>query len=535
MRKRIDIQEWLALKPYDNQTMTDIFYLNLSNEVKQVITGNSESLTLHKHVDKSELSLLACFLTSYFEDIISRTNIWNSFIKVHHRWYQKQLPFYSLDSYQEGEMNVQDVQFLIWYFLNTIQTEKFIEPFCNFIFEIAEKVIGVFESHREEAPKNEHLKSYYKMDEEEDDFHFARNIIDTILFKTYLFHTDTLFKLKEDEFDIVQENKKDCNLMAFLNMNRNALLHGNKTRLLNVSGKEWAAEILGKTHSLSEDFLKISEKINGYFFYKGQDQKEIFIEHIASGKKFQVTKRSFEEFDNLEEIDTIVFMGIVKWKDEWWFSGTFFQTPFNADLVLDEKESEKSKSAVSFLDYKSDEIGAALNEKLQAFLDFNKGSQIAFLPAEEIKTFCDEYTNFFNKSINNRVEENETPKESNRRNQLCDEENKFNNLSEVAETGLVFFNPKSGIEIALGINSAFPLPNNPYFKEKDSDEQILNLLMNKNYSTELVRFCIDHCKNQLPFFKEGVGEKYLEDLDFLLRFWKSNKYKAQASAAYLTK
>jgi hypothetical protein len=48
-------------------------------------------------------------------------------------------------------------------------------------------------------------------------------------------------------------------------------------------------------------------------------------------------------------------MGIVKWMDEWWFSGVFVQTPFNAELVLDEKNSLKSRIAVDFLDYQSKE------------------------------------------------------------------------------------------------------------------------------------------------------------------------------------
>lgn len=121
MNKRIYIKDWLLLKPYNSQTTTDSYYLKLSNDVKQAITTNKQSFVLQRYLSKENINHLACFLTSYFEDIISETNIWNSFIRVHKRLYKKQLPFYDVDEYYEEEINAQDVSFLIWYFLNTIQ------------------------------------------------------------------------------------------------------------------------------------------------------------------------------------------------------------------------------------------------------------------------------------------------------------------------------------------------------------------------------------------------------------------------------
>jgi hypothetical protein len=52
----------------------------------------------------------------------------------------------------------------------------------------------------------------------------------------------------------------------------------------------------------------------------------------------------------------------------------------------------------------------------------------------------------------------------------------------------------------------------------------MTLLMSNELSAELAMYCIDNCKNQLPFFNEAIGKKYLEDIDFLLRFWKKDHY-----------
>lgn len=535
MEKRIYIKDWLELKPYEKQTQTDSYYLKICNDVKKVITTNKQSFVLQMYLNNEDIKILSCFLTSYLEDIISETNIWNSFVKIHQRLYKKQVPFYNLDEYYEEEINLQDISFLIWYFLNTVQEEKFISPFNDFIIEIAEKVIEVFDKTWEYALENEYLQSFYQIDENEDDFYVARNLIDTILFKTYLFYPDTLLKLRKQEFEIIEDDKDDENIMMFLNENRDRTLHKTHTRLLSLKGKEWSSEILENNHLLYNDFLTISPRIRGFFFYKGQDDNNIFIEHIASSKKFDLTKKSFDRSDTLKEVDTILFMGIAQWKDEWWFSGVFFQQSFNPNLILDEKNSLESRMVVNFLDHQKEDTTEMLEKQLIAFKDFNKGSPIAFISSDKIEDFIGSYTEYFNNSLNLSVQEKEEAKQRARKDGFFGTKEERKNYSEVSDTALVFFNPKSGVEIALAVNSAFPLSNNPFFSVEESENDIMFLLASDEMSTELAMFCIDQCKSDLPFFNKGIGKKYLDDIDFLLRFWKKDNYFAKPSITFTGK
>ena len=77
MNKGIYIKDWLLLKPYNRQTSTDSYYLKLSNEVKHAIITNIQPDILKYYLENEDINHLSCFLTSYFEDIISETNIWN--------------------------------------------------------------------------------------------------------------------------------------------------------------------------------------------------------------------------------------------------------------------------------------------------------------------------------------------------------------------------------------------------------------------------------------------------------------------------
>ena len=531
-KNRIYIQQWLDFKPYQSQTATDGYYLKLSNEVKHVITTNTQSLVLQRYLQPQEMDMLACFLTSYFEDLISETKLWNSFIKKHKELYNKQLPFYFLEEYYEDEINLQDVSFLIWYFMNTIQEDKFIAPFNDFIIETAEKVMAIFDKAWDYAPENEHLKQFYAIAENETDFYEARAINDIVLFQSYLFYADTNRIIKEKELEIIENPKAKENIRMFLNDNRDDTLHKSHTRLLSLTAKEWASEIIGDNHPLKKDFLNISQRIRGYFFYKGQDDDNVFIEHIASSKKFNLTKKSFDNGDMLQEVDTILFMGIVQWQNEWWFSGIFFQQPFNADLILDEKNSMEARMQVNFIDHQSNEVDDVLEQQHQAFLDFNNDLPIAFIPSEKVDDFTKNYIDYFNASLKLSAKQQKAAKQRARDEGYFGTENEPKNYEEISETALVFFNPKSGVEIALAVSSAFPLPNNPYFEESESKEHILRLLMDESLSVELAMYCINNCKSNLPFLKDGEGKSYLKDIDFLLRFWKKDDYHTKPAITF---
>ena len=362
------------------------------------------------------------------------------------------------------------------------------------------------------------------IDENETDFYTARNLIDALLFNTYLFLPDTAIDLSIKEHEIFEESTDDENVLSYLNDNRDNFIHNEHTRLLGLRGTEWISEILTEQHPLSKYFTSLSPKISGYFFYKRQDEHDIFIEHIASGKKFKMTKKSFDHYQSLEEIDTILFMGIVLWMGEWWFTGIFFSTSFNADMVLDEKNSISSRKAVSFLDHKKNDIEDILAEQLKDFKDFNGGSQISFMYSNQIDSFLADFMQYHNEALGKTDEEYEEAKKRARKEGYLGNKDKKSHFEDSEEQALVFFNPISGLEIVLAINSAFPDDQNPFYSEEESKDHIIQLLLAEEMSPELVRFCIENYRDKLPFFKDVIGKTYLENLDFLLRFCKRKNY-----------
>lgn len=104
---RIYIHDWLELKPYERQAPTDTYYLRLSNEIKKLILKGSDVSTWPHYLENAELDLLSCFLASYFEDLISGTRIWPTFVRLHHKIYGEYIPFLNTRSITKTKLTWQ--------------------------------------------------------------------------------------------------------------------------------------------------------------------------------------------------------------------------------------------------------------------------------------------------------------------------------------------------------------------------------------------------------------------------------------------
>jgi len=531
VKDRIYIKHWLELKPQNYSSNTDSYYLKIANKIYS--SFNSESkLVLLNFMDKEEIYSFCCFLTCYFEDIISDTNLWQSFKKEYTSNHNKTLPFFNLDSnYIDEEINVEDLAILIWYFINTIQEDKFANPYNEFIWLLANQAMLVLDEEYEFAPENKVLQKFYQLHPEIGDFYDIRHVIHNIFFQSYLFYPDIKQKLNSDISQIL-EDKKDEDpglLMEYIKEIIEDYTFNRSSSLLSLNGKDWVKSVLGKSHNKHESISSISNKIKGLFIYKKQDEYSVFLEHIASSMLFELTKKSFDHYNDLKE-DDIIYIGLVNFNNEWWFSGSFHEIDFDADLMLDQKNSAKDRAAVNFL-MDSNEIKDILKKQEDAFLGFNANSLIAFMKSEDLNSFLDDYTLFFNNSLQLSEQQNKEAHERTRTDGYFGNDSDYN-ISD--DEIIVFFNPKCGIEIFQNISNAFPDKRNPFFTE-ESHEDVQHILMSEECSTEFAHYLIENYKDKLSYFKKEPYKSYLNDLDFLLKFWKKENYNTKNSLVLIGK
>lgn len=526
--KKFYIKHWLQLKPQHYSGRTDIHYLNIANDIYSSI-NDQQKLKLFEIIEEDDLIELCCFITCYYEDVISQTNIWKTFKKLHAEAYDKPLPFYTLnENYIDEEINLEDVAFLLWYYLNTVQGEKLINPFNEFIFEIAVQIMDILDEDYEFAPENQMLKKFYDFNSKSvadaDRFYKTRDYLQKFFFESYLFYPDIKSRLDQEILSFIDEftDEEPDIIMGYIREVTEEYTFNKVSSLLALTAQEWAKAALGPSHADYEAISSISPKIKGFFQYKSQSETDVSLEHIASGMLFKMTKKSFDPVEDLHE-DNIIYIGLVKYKEEWWFSGNFTAQPFDADLILDQKNSTEARSEVSFLEDKQ-EIKSILSLQKQAFLDYNEGSLIAFLRSQDLNPFLDGFFTYYNNSLELTDQEKKEALKRARLEGYFGNENGFKEWDDTEDLFVVFFNPNSGVEFYDDIVNAFPDKQNPFFV-RESREDIQHILMSQVCSTEFTNYFIEHYKDRLDYFKIEPYKSYLNDLDFLLKFWKKEYYK----------
>lgn len=524
MHKKIFINAWLDLKPYTTENTDDLFYLKLSNQLKKIIVSNPQHQQIIDFFEEDELNQFCCFLAAYVEDLVSETNIWNTFVNAHLQLYGKPLPIFNTDNYVAGEVNEGDVNLLIWYYISCLAEGQLYSPVNIHILQLAQELTPLLDTAWETAPENDRLKSYFTIEEDVTDFYMARKFIDKLLFDSYLFHPDTCYRLLEGELEVLNMVKGDRNFMSYLNEMRDQLVHRAATKLLAMRGRDLAAAILPDHHPLKQSFREMSDKVTGMFLYKGQDEKYVLLEHIATSRPFKLLKSSFELSHELEELNTIVFIGLVRWQGEWWFSGNYIQKEYNLKTVSDQKSSPDAHAETAFLDHEEhpEKLTELMKLQEKMFLDYN-GSSIAFLAANDIQDFCNNFISFYNNNVFTSPKEYQEALKKVAKNGIPKGEKPF--PSDIkSDSGLVFMNPKRGLEIIVDCNAAFPMAENPYFDIDKSREDLMHLILDKDTSPELLHLLVKECVDKLPFFETGLGAVMLLNFDFFLRFTKTENY-----------
>lgn len=138
---------------FPRKTPTTDYYLRLANMMadacinRKVLVGWPEAI-----IARAVLGLVG-----YFQDILTDSGIWRSFIECHNKMYGKWLPFYPTgDDYIPHELNREDVRFLVWYTLcMNYENRRLLDPMSPDVSAAADLWFEMLDKIYEDAPTPE--------------------------------------------------------------------------------------------------------------------------------------------------------------------------------------------------------------------------------------------------------------------------------------------------------------------------------------------------------------------------------------------
>ena len=340
-KQRIYSGDWKPFHPYAGSAPTDFYYITLANKVLAAIRPVEESLAEddYRKIDIVEQKELACILTAYFEDVISQVGIFQAFTRVHRRRYGKFLPFYTLgNDYTPGEINIEDVQFLIWHY--HMQLNNLDEPYSPGLdtFAImAADVMELFEAEYETAPENEKLLHYFQLDEKEQTNLYAlHSRFLWLCTQSYLFSDNNylLDELAESLAEDAKEAGMEEHIPDMINLLCSDFGFNHVTEFMRLTPPRWLAEVLGEESPLYASLMSLGHKYSGYYRYESGDEHTTRFRHIASDRVLEVTNRSLVGLPHqMKDPSLILHTGFVEWNGEWWLSGQISSYENSEDLL----------------------------------------------------------------------------------------------------------------------------------------------------------------------------------------------------------
>lgn len=174
-RQVIFPQDWVNVHPYKQADDVDRYYCQLAGRVYQKMAENPQC---YSHDVLGDMKEVAIYLTCWFEDIISGTNIWRTVNQECQRRYGKMLPFYDTTEYYEGEANVSDLRLLLWYYAEwQCENKRLFNPENPAIEALAELQCPIFDEAYPDAPENERLRDFLLQPELTNDYWKTREVM----------------------------------------------------------------------------------------------------------------------------------------------------------------------------------------------------------------------------------------------------------------------------------------------------------------------------------------------------------------------
>ncbi|MBQ7899755.1 MAG: DUF3843 family protein [Bacteroidales bacterium] len=434
--KKIYPKDWLDYKPYAIADEVDRYYSTLANKVQNMLASSPWS---KEFTDALMLQQEAIVITCWFEDICSNIGIWRVVNDECLKRYGSRLPFYDMESYYPGEVNVQDLQLLLWDFLQSVNDRgTLINPENPYIHELATQLADLFESEFEYAPENERLHSFVHNPEIATDWMQFRAWLMWFEFNSYL-TCDSRDQLEDQIYQMSKEGINNPEVTYSLSVD---MSFREQSNLLSLNPVRWCSRITG-----IESLEKVDRVVARYLLYHDHDGNVIEVTDICSGESYNVMVENnlYDKFLNTCEPEkSVLSMDLATDGQKWYLTGIMFVIGNITDRKIKERVDQYKENQEILREHK---------QTYDAMLKRNNGSPLLFLKdSDEAKKAYKKYFDFDDASLK----------------QLPPQFFSAKNM-------MVFADPRKGICFSPGAAELIAHPDNPLYDRKTADAKGISI------------------------------------------------------------
>jgi hypothetical protein len=270
-KKKVIIQDWIKFRPYNAPGKYDMYYLKVANQVRDILADNQE-MPILEEIDEEDITLLACIITSYFEDFTNEIGMWQAFINTNQKTIGKFLPFYDLSDYETDYLNRQDIEYLIWHYVSRIFDEDIFAP--DALSACADDILAVLEDNLDDAPVNAFYDNYLQLGSKSSFIDFKDKLL-WVALKSYMLGVDLAPEFDEALNEMMEEmadnDSKLFNISQYTYLITEDFLYTNRTGFNTLNAPEVLAMIMRVDDKKREEIRCLQYRHTGNFVLEKVD------------------------------------------------------------------------------------------------------------------------------------------------------------------------------------------------------------------------------------------------------------------------
>ncbi len=311
-------KDWLQVHPYVQSTPVDSYYTRIANRIYDIL----EATDLVNSFSRDESIQIAIRLAAYFEDVISQTNIWRTFITDYKARFGHYLPFYTTDDhYYDDEVNNEDIRLILWHYTQQYHGWKkgtFVNPDNPANQAASHLIYELFCEEWTTAPENERMQRLFSVETRYTAKEYAE-LLSWFHFRSYLFCSENE-ELTDTVKSFMRQNPQlQPNIMAF----HDVMAHVSRHSFLAYTSPYWLSRLIPADHPDYEMFREEGEKA------------ESFIDPALAANR-ETYEKQYEKFREVAGDDLLIYM--TKKSD----FKAFMKEHLDMDLEDDEGKDEEN-------------------------------------------------------------------------------------------------------------------------------------------------------------------------------------------------
>ena len=161
---------------------TDKQYADLANDIHDLLYDELDFM------DDQQIKHASISLANYFEDLHSKTHLFETFAKLYKEMFGRYMPFYSSEDADSPQARLDAMKFMLWHSIAAERDGMMLNPTNQGLANMAERLLKLWDEKKDGIQPNEELADYLYSEETQESANEVKMVLIWLGLNSFLGH-----------------------------------------------------------------------------------------------------------------------------------------------------------------------------------------------------------------------------------------------------------------------------------------------------------------------------------------------------------